>query len=114
MVSSPVWASLILATVFLNTTAQILLKLGSGQSPLNLYLASGIASYGLSTIVYIFVLGRLNLSIAYPLVIGLTIIATTVAGSSLLGEKISSIQWIGIGLMIAGISATALGKLLKF
>lgn len=101
---------LIFVTVGLNTLAQALLKLGSGQSLLNLYLLGGTLVYGLSTVLYILVLGKLNLSLAYPVVIGLTVLFTTITGSLLLGEKVLPVQWIGIGLMISGISAIAFGK----
>jgi small multidrug resistance pump len=101
---------LILVTVSLNTLAQFLLKLGSGQSPLNLYLGSGIFAYGLSTIFYIMVLGKFNLSVAYPVIIGLTVLATTITGVIFLGEKVAVTHWIGIGLMMSGISAIALSK----
>ena len=101
---------LILITVGLNALAQMLLKLGSGQNPLNLYLLGGIAAYGLSTGIYILVLGKLNLSIAYPVVIGLTVVATTLVGAIVLREKVVSGQWIGIGLMISGICAIAFTK----
>jgi small multidrug resistance pump len=101
---------LILVTVGLNTLAQVLLKLGSGQNPVNPYLLSGILAYGLSTVVYIVVLSKFNLSVAYPVIIGLTVLATTIMGVFFLGEKVATIHWIGIGLMISGISAIALGK----
>ncbi|KOP26045.1 small multidrug resistance protein [Hapalosiphon sp. MRB220] len=101
---------LILITVALNTVAQTFLKLGSGKNLLNIYLFGGIFLYFLSTLVYIKVLGKFNLSIAYPIVIGLTIIATTIAGSILLQEKVSPTQWIGVGLLMSGIWAIALGK----
>lgn len=104
-------ALLILSTVGLNTLAQALLKLGAGQSLLNLYLLSGILVYGLSTVMYVLVLGKLNLSLAYPVVIGLTVIFTTMVGSLLLDEKVMPVQWLGIGLMISGISAIAFGKI---
>jgi small multidrug resistance pump len=98
---------LILITVVLNTTAQTLLKLGSGQSILNFFLLGGIVTYGLSTIFYILVLGKFNLSIGYPIVIGLTVLFTTIAGAYYLGEQVAPVQWIGIGLMLSGISAIA-------
>lgn len=101
---------LLLLTVLLNTVAQTLLKLGAGQNILNLYLLTGIFSYGLSTIIYIFVLSKLNLSLTYPLVIGLTVVATTFAGAIVLKEQVLNIQWIGIGLMLSGICAIAFGK----
>ncbi|MFH7241509.1 MAG: SMR family transporter [Spirulina sp.] len=101
---------LIMATVALNTLAQILLKAGSGQFLLNPYLLGGIAAYGLSTLMYISVLGKLNLSLAYPLIIGLTTIATTVAGAHFFQEKVEPMAWVGIGLMLSGISALTLGR----
>ncbi|MBT9315918.1 small multidrug resistance protein [Leptothoe spongobia TAU-MAC 1115] len=101
---------LVLMSVTLNTTGQSLLKLGAGQNPLNLYLFSGLVAYGISTIFYVAILGKLNVSIVYPVVIGLTIISTTFAGVFLLKEQVSTLQWLGIGLMLSGISAIALGK----
>lgn len=101
---------LILITVGLNTVAQALLKLGSGQNPLNFYLLGGIAVCGLSTIFYILVLGKFNLSLAYPVVIGLTVMSASITGAYSLGEKVAAIQWLGIGLMLSGISTIALGK----
>lgn len=102
---------LILVSVGLNTLAQTLLKLGAGQSLLNLYLVGGIVAYGVSTLLYILILGKLNLSLAYPVVIGLTVLFTTLTSSLLLGEKVLTVQWLGIGLMISGISAIAFGKI---
>ncbi|WP_310487744.1 SMR family transporter [Chamaesiphon sp. VAR_69_metabat_338] len=105
-------ALLIILTVGLNTLAQALLKLGAGQNPLNLYLGGGILAYGLSTIFYVIFLGKLNLSVAYPIVIGLTLLATTIAGAFLLGEKVTAVHWLGIGLMLSGLGAIAFGKLI--
>lgn len=111
MKNSLFFISLILVTVGLNGIAQTLLKMGSGQSPLNVYLFGGILTYGLSTIFYILVLGKMNLSIAYPVVIGLTIVATTFSGAIIFKEQVTSLQWLGIGLMLSGISAIAFGKI---
>lgn len=104
---------IVVITVVLNTIAQTLLKLGSGQTILNLYLFGGLITYCLSTVLYILVLGKLNLSLTYPLVIGLTVVATTFAGAIVLKEQVPTLQWIGIGLMISGISAIAFGKIGK-
>lgn len=100
---------MILITVGLNTLAQAFLKLGAGQTFLNLYLLGGVLIYGLSTAFYILVLGKFNLSVAYPVVIGLTVMSTTMVGAFFLGEKIATVHWLGIGLMLSGISAIALG-----
>lgn len=101
---------LMLVTVGFNTIAQTLLKLGAGQNPLNVYMLGGLLAYGFSTVFYIVVLGKFNLSVAYPVVIGLTVVATTIAGAVLLREKVAVMQWLGIGLMLSGISAIALAK----
>ena len=101
---------LILMTVTLNTIAQTLLKLGAGQNILNIYLLGGILAYGLSTVFYIIVLGKLDLSLSYPIVIGLTVVATTFSGAVVLKEQVPTIHWLGIGLMLSGISAIAFGK----
>lgn len=97
-------------TVALNTLAQVLLKQGAGKFLLNPYLVGGILAYGLSTLLYIAVLGKLNLSQAYPLIIGLTVIATTVAGVHVFQEKVEPVAWLGIGLMLSGIGAIAIGR----
>jgi len=101
---------LIFITVILNTSAQILLKLGADLNQFNIYLIGGIGSYGLSTIFYILVLGKFNLSVAYPVIIGLTILSTTIVGSIILREKVSIAHWLGVGLMLSGISTIACTK----
>ncbi|WP_026104394.1 multidrug efflux SMR transporter [Anabaena sp. PCC 7108] len=101
---------LILITVILNTIAQSLLKLGAGQNPLNIYLIGGILTYGLSTVFYIAVLSKFNLSFAYPVVIGMTILATTLVSAVIFQEKISMTHGIGIGLILTGIWAILFKK----
>lgn len=110
MITNLLFSLLILLTVGLNTLAQTLLKLGAGQTPINPYLLGGILAYGLSTIFYILVLGKFNLSIAYPVVIGLTVVAATLSSAIFLREKVAVVQWMGIGLMLSGISAIAFTK----
>lgn len=105
-------ALLVLATAMVNTLAQVLLKLGSGQNLANFYLLAGIGCYGLGAYMYILVLGKFNLSLAYPVVIGLTVVFTSVAGTTFLREQMSSVGWIGIGLLLSGIGAIAWGKTL--
>jgi small multidrug resistance pump len=108
--NSSVIALLIGFTVLFNTVAQTLLKLGSGQSPLNLYLVGGLGAYGLSTAFYIAILGKLNLSFIYPVVIGLTVVASILSGCFLLKEKVSMVQALGIALMIGGLIIVSSSK----
>jgi small multidrug resistance pump len=108
MSSQSLFYLLIVITVSFNTLAQLLLKAGSGKSFINIYLLGGILAYGVSTLMYISLLKKINLSLAYPLVIGLTVITTTVLGSALFHERVEPIAWVGIGLMLSGIWAISL------
>jgi multidrug transporter EmrE-like cation transporter len=110
MLNQSFFPALIVITVVLNTLAQALLKLGAGRSPLNLYLLGGVAAYGFSTLFYITVLGKFNLSVAYPVIIGFTVVTATVLGAYLFHEKISHSHWIGIGLILSGLLAIAASK----
>ena len=101
---------LMVAVVVFNTIAQMLLKLGSGRGLINASLLGGVAAYGISTLIYVIVLGRANLSFTYPVVIGATAVATCVAGRQFLGEYISGVQWLGIAVIITGIAVVAFGR----
>lgn len=105
-------SGLILAIVGLNALAQVLFKFGAGNSFLSAYLLGGVAAYGLSTVIYISILSKFNLSVAYPVVIGLTVLATTVASALLLREKVSLVNWAGISLIVSGVCAVAYGRTL--
>lgn len=102
--------ALIPFSVVLNTAGQILLKSGSGQGMVNLNLFLGLVAYAVSTVSYILILKRLNVSVAYPLVFGLTIVATTLAGANILKEPVNVQQWMGVGLVVSGICAISFGK----
>lgn len=98
-------------TVILNTLAQVFLKLGAGQpTPINFYVAGGLGLYGVSALMYIVILGRLNLSFVYPIMIGLTMITTIFSGILILNEKVAVGQWVGVGLMLSGLAAIALNQ----
>lgn len=80
------------------------------KETLNIYLLIGIRCYGLSTTFYVLVLGKFNLSVAYPIVIGLTVATTVIAGIIIFKEKVSMLQLIRIILLFSGITAIALAK----
>ncbi|GAB4353001.1 MAG: hypothetical protein Fur0042_21660 [Cyanophyceae cyanobacterium] len=106
----PMVGVLIGAIALLNAIAQVLLKLGAGRG-INGHLLAGVGVYGLSTVLYVVVLGRSQLSLAYPTTIGLTIAATTFGGVWLLAERVPFLAWVGIGLILSGISAIAIAGL---
>lgn len=106
---------LVLASVTLSAVAQLLLKLGASDatrvrlaqgggelqglltSPLVL---TGLALYGVGALLWLFVLARTPLSLAYPFV-GIGFILTMAAGLLVLGEQISAARVAGT-LLIAG------------
>ena len=101
---------LMVAIVALNTVAQTFLKLGAGKGLINAALIGGVAAYGFSTLLYVFVLGKANLSFAYPVVIGATAVATCIAGSKVIHEQISGLQWLGVAVIITGITIVAVAR----
>lgn len=121
----PTLALLVLLSVLLSSGSQILLKFGMtapavksamavrgdllqvllviATSP---YVIIGLACFGLSAVVWLFVLAKIPLSSAYPFV-ALGIAVTVVAGRLLFGEAISSVKIVGVALILAGIGAVA-------
>lgn len=107
---------LILASVGLSALAQLALKLGTGQlaaqraggagrelfalvtSPM---VIAGLALYGIGAVLWLFVLGRVQLSLAYPFV-GLGFILTMLAGAIVLHEPVGAVRVVGTLLIVAG------------
>jgi drug/metabolite transporter (DMT)-like permease len=105
---------LILASVSLSALAQLALKLGvdgSGDARadaggLAAMLASplvlgGLALYGVGAVVWLFVLGRAPLSLAYPFV-GMGFILTASLGVLVLGETLNASRIAGTLLIALG------------
>ena len=107
---------LILASVAMSAAAQILLKMGTGaargaaspgaaseligflRSPLTL---AGLALYGASAMLWLFVLARAPLTLAYPFV-GLAFIVTMLGGAWFLGESVPTVRVVGTVMIAAG------------
>ena len=106
---------LVLASVSLSAIAQLVLKLGVGaalakpqgvagelagllQSPLVL---AGLGLYGIGAVLWLFVLARAPLSLAYPFV-GLGFILTMFAGALCLGENVTPTRIAGTLLIAFG------------
>ena len=112
---------LVLTSVLLTAGAQILLKYGMTRPAMKLALAGqasplasiqaiatspavlmGMACFGLSAVVWLFVLAKIPLSTAYPF-IGVGIIITVIGGRFLFAEPVSLFKLFGIALVIVGI-----------
>lgn len=102
--------------IILNALANILMKVAMlqqekttniitlvTQSLTNPVLLLGIVSFGLALVAYCFVLAKINLSIAYPLMTSLGFLIVILASWLFLGENITKIQMVGFTCIIAGV-----------
>src|SRR5882757_8356640 len=104
--------SFILAGVLLNAGAQLLLKAGTNARPLGLELAiephilGGLACYVVSVVLWVVALSKVPVSIAYPM-LSIGYIVNAVAAYYLLGESITPMRLVGIGIIIVGVFVVA-------
>ncbi len=115
--------ALVMVGVLLNSGAQIFLKTGmrnighfdftlanfwpiSLQVVMSPWIFLGIASYVLSVVVWLLVLSRTDVSIAYPM-ISLGYVVSAVAAYFFLGEHLSLIRMTGIFIILFGVFIVA-------
>ena len=109
--------------VFLNACAQVFLKLGmtrigeftftlnnlwpiGWKVATNYFVILGLFCYVISVIVWLMVLSRVPVGIAYPMV-SIGYIITAIAGYFLLGEMLTTSRIIGIFVIILGVYLVA-------
>ncbi len=109
---------LILVGVLLNTVAQLCLKKGMmiignvsldvnaimvmiHRAAVNIYVISGMVCYVLSFCVWLIVLSKVDVSLAYPL-LSIGYIVTAIIGCYFMGEPLSIYKVIGIGTICLG------------
>ncbi|MDL0082047.1 EamA family transporter [Helicobacter sp. XJK30-2] len=106
---------LILFSVLLNATAQLLLKRGMSElgelslslsfilkGVLNPFILGGLAIYAISIVSWLIVLARVNVSIAYPF-LSLGFIFSAVVAYFAFGEPLTLQKILGIALICAGL-----------
>jgi len=116
---------LILFSVGLSAGAQLLLKYGMSSAPIqrilavgnpgelirtvacNGYVIAGLLLYGFGALVWLLVLSRIDVSLAYPFV-GLGIVITMILAPLFLGEILTMPRILGGGLVVAGICILSL------
>jgi len=69
----------------------------------NPVLVLGLISFGLALVAYCYVLAKINLSIAYPLMTSLGFLIVIAASWLFLDERITSVQVVGFICIIAGV-----------
>lgn len=67
----------------------------------NKYILLGILFYGLALILWLGAMSTLEISFMYPL-LSLGYVVTAVLAFTFLGEQVSSLRWLGIGLVVVG------------
>src|SRR5690606_10822799 len=115
--------ALILLGVLLNAAAQLLLKAGMtqiGHFDFNLHnalpiglkvianppIVTGLAFYVISVGVWLLVLSRVQVSVAYPM-LSIGYIVNAIAAYYLFGEPLTAVRILGIFIIIAGVYLVA-------
>lgn len=99
----------------LNASANILLKIGAKNGfryeglgifdilKSNMFVIFGLSIFGLSAITYFLTLRQMPVSVAYPILVGMSFLLTNFIAYLYLNEKIYLGQMLGYVLLIAGI-----------
>ena len=115
--------SLVMTGVLLNAAAQLLLKSGTNAvgafefSTQNVvpvgwkiatqpYILAGIGCYVISVVVWILVLSRAEVSVAYPM-LSIGYVVNAVAAWYLFGEAVTPVRLAGIGIIVLGVFIVA-------
>ncbi len=116
MTTQPWAIGLVILATLVGAFGPILLKKASAKSlskisslATNYPLFGGVALYGLGTILFIPALKGGDLSVLYPFV-ALTYIWVSFLSVKFLKEKMNKFKWLGIVLIIFGVSLIGLGS----
>jgi multidrug transporter EmrE-like cation transporter len=111
--------SLVLTGVLLNAVAQLALKASVNETGVigldmnslwssaislagNLWLWLGLICYGVSVVVWLLALSRVDVSLAYPM-LSIGYVVNAIAAWHLFGESLGQGRLIGIGVIIIGV-----------
>ena len=123
MTMSVLVLSLILLGVLMSAAGQVLLKVAMSQQSMQAaiahggttmlaalltspWLVLGVAVYGLSVLVWLAVLAKVDVSFAYPFV-ALGMVVTTLSGRFLLGEELPAMRLLGLSVIVIGVLVVA-------
>ena len=122
---TPATFGLILLSVTISALAQLCLKIGMSSPVIQQAISSsisgaiyavasspavlgGLTLYGLGAIIWLSVLARIDVSIAYPFV-SISFLITAVLAVLFLGESISRPMIVGTSLIVVGVAVLARG-----
>ncbi|MGA7178218.1 MAG: EamA family transporter [Thiobacillaceae bacterium] len=107
---------LLVVAMVLNALANMLLKAGAASlgGPWNAqvlqrlwgnpYLLLGLLLFAINVVFYVAALTRLNLSVAYPVMVAGGLVVVVLGSILWLRETVTPLQWAGIALLVAGIA----------
>ncbi len=107
---------LLAINIILLVTGQTLFKIGLSKVSFSLenifkvifqpYVFAGLILYVVATVIWFYVLTKVNLSVAYPIQ-SLCYVLAAFVGLFLFHEAIPMSRWIGIGLIVLGAAVVA-------
>lgn len=109
--TTQLWAiGLVVLATLIGALGPVFLKQGSASFSLNprkliknYKLIAGLGLYCLSTVLFVPALKGGELSVLYPIV-SLAYVWTSLLSVKILGEKMTALKWMGIALIILGVS----------
>ena len=115
---NPISAAFAIVTVVLNGSAQLLLRKAAltGANPAspvsmlrNAWFMVGLSAYALSVLTWLFVLRRVPLAVAAPF-IALVYVLVPLASRVVFDDQVSSKMWVGMLLVVCGVTLVAQGS----
>jgi uncharacterized membrane protein len=115
--ATQLWAiALVISATLIGAFGPILLKKASAKKlskisslATNYHLFGGVSLYAIGTLLFIPALKGGDLSVLYPLV-SVNYIWVSLLSVKFLGEKMNKLKWIGIALIIIGVTFIGLGS----
>ena len=106
--------AMLLVAIMIGVVGQLLLKHGMSRRPSfrlrdlaslgrDFPIVAGFCCYGIATLLYLKVLARLDLSVAYPTV-SLGYVLVIVMSKVFFKERISPARWLGVVIICAGVA----------
>ena len=104
--------TLIIAQAVISGAGVLLLRFSSsrftgfGSTNASTLLAGGLGAffYGVSFLLWIYILSRTPATYAFPMTIGISLAVTTVGAVALFGEKLAPLQILGMVLLLVAVT----------
>lgn len=115
--TTELWAvGLVVLATLVGALGPILIKRGAHRVTMNIFsqlknrsLIAGVGCYVLSSFIFVPALRGGELSVLYPLV-SVSYVWVCLLSIKILGEKMGTMKWCGVGLIILGVSLIGLGS----